>query len=352
MKHLRFKALGGLALAALFCTSSWASPDTPNIANPSSVVPGTINYVEGEVFLGKQALNSKSVGTEMQSGESLTTENGMAEVLLTPGVFLRVGDNSDVNMISPGLADTEVGVAKGEVMLEVTELHKQNDLRVQEAGIPVQVLKTGLYDFDANDSQARVFKGEALVPVGDKEVKLKSDHEISLNAESKVKPQKFDEKAYESTDTLYRWSSLRSEYESEANIDAAQIYQNYGWWGPGWYWDPWFGAYTFMPGDGIFCSPFGWGFYSPWLAYGAPIGFYGHYYHQFGPNVAAWGPGGYYSAGILGGGLHGADRGFHSGFGGFYRGDVFAGGGFHNGFGAGGFHGGFGGGFAGGGFHR
>ena len=42
---------------------------------------------------------------------------------------------------------------------------------------------------------------------------------------------------------------------------------------PGWFWDPYFDAYTWMPWDGIFFSPFGWGFYSPGFAYAAP--FYG-----------------------------------------------------------------------------
>ena len=42
-----------------------------------------------------------------------------------------------------------------------------------------------------------------------------------------------------------------------------------GWYGAGWYWDPCFGAYTFIPGDGIFYSPFGWGFYPPFAVYGS-----------------------------------------------------------------------------------
>src|SRR4029077_4440887 len=78
-----------------------------------------------------------------------------------------------------------------------------------------------------------------------------------------------------------------------------------GWYGNGWYWDPWFSAYTFIPGDGIFYDPFGWGFYSPWLAFGAPYFGYGFgygrgYYHHFGPGYpplySAGGP----SAGFVG----------------------------------------------------
>ena len=79
---------------------------------------------------------------------------------------------------------------------------------------------------------------------------------------------------------------------AEANVDAARIvvadgwgpgYWGAGFWGPGWgwggwYWDPWFSAYTFMPLDGIFYSPFGWGFYSPGFVYRAPF-YGGHFYH-------------------------------------------------------------------------
>lgn len=353
-KHLILNTIGGLVLTALVSAPAWAVaapaavPDVPANQNPSTIVPGTINYVEGQVSVGDQALTTKSVGSTVAAGESLTTGNGKVEVLLTPGVFLRVGSGSKVKMVSPGLADTEVAVDRGDAMVEVTQLHPQNDLRVDEAGIPIQILKTGLYDFDADEYQARVYKGEAVVPEGDKNIKLKGDHEISLNVDGQAKPQEFKTAEYES-DSLYRWSSLRSAYEAEANVDAANMYVNYGWWGPGWYWDPWFSAFTFIPGDGIFYSPFGWGFYSPWFVYDAPIGFYGHYYHAFGPNYRAWGPGGYYNPGIFGGGFRGA---FHEGAGGFASRGGLASGGFHNGFrGGAGFRGGFHGGFGGGGFH-
>jgi hypothetical protein len=35
------------------------------------------------------------------------------------------------------------------------------------------------------------------------------------------------------------------------------------WYGPGWYWSPYYRMYAFMPGD-AFLSPFGYAFYSPW----------------------------------------------------------------------------------------
>ena len=351
-----FEAITGFFLAAILSAPAWGTTGSVRTA-----IPGTLNYVEGVVSMGTQALDSKSIGSaELQPSQSLTTGKGKAEILLTPGVFLRVGANSSVEMISPSLTNTEVGLDKGHAMIEVTEIHRENDIRINEQGVTTQLLKTGLYDFDLNQEQLRVFDGKALVEEGSSSVTVKGGREVSLDGNGLLKAQKFNKKVYEEDD-LYRWSSLRSAYLAEANIDAAGIYAANGWgpWGLGWYWDPWFNAYTFIPGNGIFYSPFGWGFYSPGWAYGAPFyGFgYGRYYHHFSLNYQNWGPGLHYlaSRNYANGVYHGAGSlggGFHSGprmttgsraIGAFGTGSSHGAGGFHGG--GGGFHGG------GGGFH-
>src|ERR1700733_11436545 len=79
----------------------------------SSAVPGTLNYVEGQVAVAGQTVTSHSVGSvQLEPNQVLETGQGRAELLLTPGVFLRVGDNSAVRLISPGLADTRVEVLR------------------------------------------------------------------------------------------------------------------------------------------------------------------------------------------------------------------------------------------------
>jgi hypothetical protein len=352
------KALASLFLAVTLSSVSWGNE--PN-TNPARATPGTLNYVEGQASIGTEALDSKSVGSaDLQSGQSLTTEQGKAEILLTPGVFLRVGDNSSVKMISPSLTNTELEIDRGQAMIEVAEIHPENDIRISTNGAVARILKTGLYDFDQNQDVLRVFDGKASVENANGNVDVKGGHELTLESSGKYKAHKFDKKAYQEND-LYRWSSLRSAYLAEANIDAASRYAANAWVGPGWWgwdWDPWFGAYTFMPWNGIFYSPFGWGFYSPWWVYQAPLyGFYGpgygHFYHHFSTNYRDWGPGNHYVIGrnYTGGIYHGpgsTSRGFHSGP--MYSSRSF-GGGYHGGFhsGGGGFHG-SGGGFHGGGF--
>jgi len=342
------KLLAALFLAAVLSAPAWAATTSAN-----SALPGTLNYIEGQVTIGDQTLDSKSVGSvELQSGQSLVTGKGKAEVLLTPGVFLRVGDNSSVKMISPDLTDTQIGVDKGHAMIEVAEIHPENDIRVSTDGTTTRLLKTGLYDFDQARDQLRVFDGKAEVENGTHHETVKGGREVALAEDSPLKAQKFDKKSYEEGD-LYRWSGLRSSYLAEANVDAARIYVangwgpwGPGWWGAGWYWSPWFSAYTFIPGDGIFYSPFGWGFYSPWLVYRAPIiGFRGGvpFHHHFSADARNWGPGSHYVMGrdYARGTYHGpgSTGSFHSGprmvaHGGFHSA---GGGGFH---GASAFHGG------------
>jgi hypothetical protein len=330
MRKIIINIIGGMILAGL--------SSLPALADNHSALPGTVNYVEGNVTLGDQTLNAKSVGSEtLQPGQTLVTNNGKAEMLLTPGVFVRLGDNSAVELVSGDLTNTQVEVDRGSAMVEVDELHKANDLRVADNGAMTRLEKPGIYEFDADHAQMMVFKGQAEVQEGDQHQKVKGGHEVNLTA-AKLKSTGFDKDKYESSD-LYRFSSLRSQYIGEASADAAQVYVSSPW-TPGWFWDPWFSAYTFFPGAGFMYSPFGfgWGFYSPaWVGYyGAPLyyrhgfiagGRYGNArtvpYHSV-PNRAAVGRAGHF--GVMGGGFHGGMAGgFHGSMGGGFH----AGGGLH-----------------------
>jgi hypothetical protein len=268
------KLLGSKALAAFFLATVLTAPAW----GVGTAIPGSINYVEGQVNLADQPLDSKSVGSaELQPGQTLTTGNGKAEILLTPGVFLRVGDNSTVKMVSTNLTNTEADLVKGQATVEVAEIHQYNQLRIGEDGATTELLKDGLYAFNADQANVLVLKGEAQVHDNDQSVTVKGGHELSLDQTGKLKTAKFDKNAFEASDQ-YRFSDLRSAYLAEANVDIARQYYagGPGWYGPGWYWDPWFYSYTWLPGSGIFYSPFGWGFYSPlWVGY-APV-YYGRY---------------------------------------------------------------------------
>ena len=101
------------ATLGLLVAAAIGVADTSNTSN-NNPPPGTLNYVEGQVSVQGQKQSPKSVGTTyLEPNQVLDTRNGNAEMLLTPGIFLRIGHNSEVKMISPGLADTQVQLTNG-----------------------------------------------------------------------------------------------------------------------------------------------------------------------------------------------------------------------------------------------
>jgi hypothetical protein len=314
-------ALAGLSLLGMPAFGA----DLPGSNAPAEPArPGTVNYTEGTTHLDGTALTRQSAPNQtMNAGDVLTTGSGKAEVLLTPGIFLRVGDHSAVKMISPDLEHTQVEVQRGRAGVEVDQIFPQNMIQIIDGGLTTQIMKPGYYEFDANQPEAMVFKGEAEVEISNgKWEKVKDHHELALAAGVHQKTVDFN--ANPANDDLYNWSSLRSHYLAEANNQIAGEYAYEPGFYPGWYWDPWTWDYTYL-GWGPFLSPFGWGFY-PWGGYYGGWGWFGHGFY---------GHPGYYGHGFAG----------RPG----YAGHAYAGGGFHGGAGGGGFNGG---GFAGGGGRR
>src|ERR1700679_1695380 len=332
MKMPRLKALVLLSLAAL-CAPAFGQ--AANMARP-----GTVNYIEGQASIDGGQVSRKSVGTaELEPGQYLATGDGKAEILLTPGVFLRLDNYSTVKMVSPDLTHTEVMLDRGRASVEADQLYPQNRILIDQKGGQTQLIKNGFYEFNADKNTVRTYDGKAAVYPGDnfesnvKPIDVKGGKLLALNGDG-VKPKGFDKNGSE--DDLYRWSSLRSDYLGEANVDLAAQYASYGpgfgGFDPGWYWDAGLYSYDWLPGGGTFLSPFCLGFYSPYYLYGGGFvygrGFYGRGYGY---------RGGYGFSGVRGAGVGGravAGGGFHGGGGGF---------------GGGGFHGGGGGGFGGGG---
>src|SRR5579859_6703346 len=101
MRLARWKTVAGSCfLAALLSLPAWGY-DTDK---GHTAMPGTLNYVEGQASMGDQNLDAKSVGNAtMVDGQVLETGNGKAEILLTPGVYLRLGSNSSVKMVNNSL---------------------------------------------------------------------------------------------------------------------------------------------------------------------------------------------------------------------------------------------------------
>jgi hypothetical protein len=258
--------VGVAMLAISFAPCGWAQ-------SVISAHSGVIHYVEGNVSIDGTAIHPKfGEFPDVKSGQLVATEEGRAEILLTPGVFLRMAEHTSVRMLSNALADTRLQVEFGSALVEVGELLEHNAISFEASGAHMELAKKGLYRIDGNPAGLRVYEGQALVSAGEERLTARKGHQIDLTT-AKLADTKFDTK---DTDAFYRWSSRRAEYVAAANVISARVTSdsNYrsGFTGnPGaWSWNPYFGMFTFLPASGVYWSPFGSAFYSPgmvWAVY-------------------------------------------------------------------------------------
>jgi len=252
-----------------------------SIASAQSVISaksGLIHYLEGRVYLGDQLIESK-VGEfpDLKENGQLRTEEGRVEVLLTPGVFLRIGEHSAIRMITNRLIDTRVELLSGSAVVEADELLRDNGVTIVYKDYALQLQKKGVYRFDSEPPAVRVYDGQVIALYNGKSEEVKQGHMLEMDGD--LKTARFDKD--KSTDELYLWSRDRSQYLAMANVSAAQSVNNSGayWGASNWYWNPFFSMYTFIPMAGVYYNPFGYAFWSPYSVYSYlySLPYYGYY---------------------------------------------------------------------------
>jgi len=247
---------------------------------------GVIQYVEGRAYLGDKPVEPKfGQFPDIKENQEFRTEEGRAEVLLTPGVFLRLGENSAIRMLSTRLTDTRVEVLSGSAVVECNEIPKDNAIELVYKKDSMRLEKQGLYRVDTEPARFQVFEGEAVVTDPSSQLTLKGGKQTNLAGV--LMAENFDRKA-EDQDALYRWSDRRAGYVAQANVASASAAGNsyyggsgynsgyafgglgnggFGFYNPaylgGWAFNPLFGMYTYLPYAGFGYSPFGYTFYSP-----------------------------------------------------------------------------------------
>lgn len=182
---------------------------------------GVVYFFEGSVWVGDQPLEQKfGRFPDIGEGRELRTEQGRAEVLLTPGVFLRMGENSRIRMLSTSLSNTRVELLGGSATFEASEAAADTSAVVVFKGWKVRVPQRGIYRIDAEPPQLRVYRGEAeILTEGNVEpVAVKQGQVLPLAAVLVA-----ERPAEETSDAFDHWAMERSHAIDEDNATAAQI---------------------------------------------------------------------------------------------------------------------------------
>jgi hypothetical protein len=286
-----------------------------------SAKSGLVSYTEGKVMMGDQAMEPTATSfPEVKENAVLRTEEGRAEVLLTMGVILRMGDNASFKMLTNRLIDTRMELLTGSHVVEADEIQKDNNLTILAKDSLVLVTKHGLYRFDLEQGRIKVFDGVATVQKNGQTVLVNAGKMMILSGASTA-VEKFDR---ENTDALDNWSKRRGQQLAMANPSSAKQVHDYGCgssytnfasvngsqtnpcYNPcgGWRWNPWYGLVTYIPCGTNIYSPYGYRYFSPYnvmRAYYVPPT---PYYNP--GNGGGYNPGTYSSMGQTSAGYSGA----------------------------------------------
>jgi hypothetical protein len=247
-----------VALGCLMAGSSLAQ-------NVISAKSGLINWTEGQVFLGDSLVKQKfGEYADVKTGQHLRTEEGRAEILLTPGVFLRIAENSEIAMIANALSDTRIEVVKGAVVIEASEISKENSVEFLVGGSRVDLRKNGVFRIDASSpARIRAYDGEIALFQNGEQTVVKEGRQLLLT--SVPVPEKFSK---DDTDPFFRWAARRSGVVAAANLSAARyLRESDSLATSGWYYSPYMGMFTYIPIHGYYRNMWNYAYYSPSRVY-------------------------------------------------------------------------------------
>ena len=214
MSYGRVCAVLTLAVAAILALS----------ANGQSVIStrsGVVHFFEGDVYLGDQPLEQRfGRFPTVAEGSELRTAHGRAEVLLTPGVFLRVGESSAIRMVANVLSDTRVGLLAGSVLVDSAEPSPGTSVTLTYKGWNVHFRHKCIYRIDAEPPRLWVQQGAAEVSSGDAGAPVSVQEGLSLPFAPVLVPERSIDVP---GDPLTDWAKGRSESISADNTITAQI---------------------------------------------------------------------------------------------------------------------------------
>jgi len=167
---------------------------------------GTINFTTGQVAVDDKPVERKSNKfPTLKDGQLLRTDNGRAEILLGPGVFLRLGPHAALRMVNSRLSDTQVKIEQGAALVEVIEIPAGSNLHVLLDDTRTAFRGIGLHRFDADSGDLSVYGGHADVSAGAQTFDASRGHIVHLR-DTPIET-RFDARQ---PDPLLQWSAARS----------------------------------------------------------------------------------------------------------------------------------------------
>ncbi|HSS20133.1 MAG TPA: FecR family protein [Pyrinomonadaceae bacterium] len=237
---------------------------------------GGVNSVTGRTSMrphGNNEWRQLTIKEDLETGDAVKTGNdGRVELLLNPGSYMRVGENSEFEFTDSSLENLEVRLLSGTAILEVTGADDTDlFIGITTPHTRMSITRRGLYRVSVvpgDNTELIVRKGRVVlegshtkVKGGDKVVFSNSSFSVARLTDAQQKDR----------DGLDLWSKERAQTLARENANfsrqtldtfASSFRNDWGfsglWGGSGlWFYSSIAGCYTFVPFFSSFGSPYG-----------------------------------------------------------------------------------------------
>jgi hypothetical protein len=267
---------------------------------------GGVNAVTGRASMhprGNSEWQQLTIKEDLETGDVVRTGlDGRVEMLLNPGSYMRIGENSEFELADNSLQNLEVRLIRGTVIVEATGAENTELLiNIITPHTKFAIVRRGLYRLNVmpgDGTELIVRKGRVMLD--DSHTKVKGGNKVVFSSGS-FSIAKLDQTDKKNLDNLESWSKQRAETVAQANrkirgradMNILMASLNSQWdrhFSPArggiWMFNPGYNCYTFMPFFLGWGSPYGSSYSSS---------FFGGYY--YGGYYGSSGGGGYYPAG-------------------------------------------------------
>jgi hypothetical protein len=254
-----------------------------------SAKAGGINAVSGRTGVqpvGSSSWEQLTIKDNLEAGDMVQTGiDGRVEILLNPGSYLRVGENSEFELTNNSLENLEVRLLRGTAIVEATGTDDTElMINITTPHTKMAIVRRGLYRVNVvpgDVTELIVRKGRVLL--SDSHTKVKGGRKLIFSGHtfSMAKLEKADKEK----DALENWSKERAQTVAKANQrishrDLNMALASFGdRWSRGfssgssgiWVFNPRFRCYTFLPyhfGWGSWGSPYGGSYSSAFYGFG------------------------------------------------------------------------------------
>ena len=189
-----------------------------------SAKAGGINAITGHASVhsrGNGDWQQLSITDDLNAGDRVRTDfDGRIEILLNPGSYLRVGGNSEVELMDNTLENLEVRLLRGTAIVEATGADGlELNIGISTPHTKLAIVRQGLYRLSVvpgDGTELIVRKGRVIL--SDSHTKVKGGNKVVFSATNvSVAKLTKEEKKLQDKEEVAVWSKERAETLAKAN---------------------------------------------------------------------------------------------------------------------------------------